>query len=517
MRSRENTSKLINSKSSVVAPSTRRSIVGLFGVLALASLGACAGHDDVGESAGAPASLGAGSGGEGEASGATEPSAAGSDPFAGERFVLVDGPEGGERLYYDWMDGSAVYEGDIFIDAPLDLIQGGHVQAAHLSAGTWSQGVVVYRIDDDLPEPERVTEAMRHWESKTAIRFVERTTESAYLDFRSSVGCSSFVGRTGRAQRVSLATGESSSNVVDVAVNPRTGDVTFFYKRGFATRGDGTNAAKQSAHFKYELPKGIDPEDIVGVDMDDTGRVYAWYADGTFSIGTERNLESEAAPAPYALPSGRSASDIRGISLGDSGEAIAYYRDGTLSAGTPADLGSTSAAQAYTLPSGYSGWRVVGVGRGKRDESQFFFSDNSSASGQVATVSGQVNRVRYTGHCSTGSTIHEIGHAVGLHHEQTRRDRDQYIEVFVNNIISGKESNFAVHGTWRNSDSGPYDFDSIMHYSSYAFSKNGQPTIRKRSGGLISAQRQSLSVGDIEGVESMYGKTPALPSSSPSP
>lgn len=443
--------------------------------------------------------------------GSADPKVNGSDPFAGEHLVMVDGPEGSEPLYYDRMDGTAVYEGDIFIDAPLDLVQGGHIQAAHLTAGTWTQGVVAYRIDPDLPEPERVSDAMRHWESKTAIRFVERTTESAYLDFQSSVGCSSFVGRTGRAQRVSLATGESGSNVIDVALNPRNGHITYFYKRGFATRGDDSNAATHSPHFKYELPQGLEPGYVVGIDIDDSGRLFAWYDDGTYSIGTERHFESEAAPAPYALPSGRQPSEIRAISLGDGGEAVAYYRDGTFSAGTPADLGATAASQPLSLPSGRSASTIVGVGRGKRDASQIFFSDSSTLAGQVAAFSGQTSRVRYTGHCSTGSTIHELGHAVGLHHEQTRRDRDQYIEVFLGNILSGKESNFAMHGTWRNSDTGPYDFDSIMHYSSYAFSKNGQPTIRKRSGGLISAQRRELSQGDIEGIESMYGKTPAIP------
>ena len=53
---------------------------------------------------------------------------------------------------------------------------------------------------------------------------------------------------------------------------------------------------------------------------------------------------------------------------------------------------------------------------------------------------------------------------------------------------------------------GEYDYDSIMHYDSFAFSKNGDPTIVKRSDkSLIRAQRDGLSAGDLASVEKYYG------------
>jgi astacin len=104
--------------------------------------------------------------------------------------------------------------------------------------------------------------------------------------------------------------------------------------------------------------------------------------------------------------------------------------------------------------------------------------------------------------CSTGSTIHEIGHAVGLFHEQSRADRDDHVTIHYENIIRGYEFNFNQHIN-DGIDIGNYDFDSIMHYPRWAFSKNGKDTIVPKNGQEI-GQRDSLSDGDIGAVQYLY-------------
>jgi hypothetical protein len=104
--------------------------------------------------------------------------------------------------------------------------------------------------------------------------------------------------------------------------------------------------------------------------------------------------------------------------------------------------------------------------------------------------------------CDLGNAIHEIGHTVGLWHEQSREDRDQYVAINYPNIESGYEHNFDQHIT-DGDDIGPYDYGSIMHYPAMAFSKNNQPTIVAKNGAPI-GQRDGLSTGDIQAVEAIY-------------
>ncbi|XP_040889612.1 low choriolytic enzyme-like [Toxotes jaculatrix] len=107
------------------------------------------------------------------------------------------------------------------------------------------------------------------------------------------------------------------------------------------------------------------------------------------------------------------------------------------------------------------------------------FVDIHSRSGCYSYVgrrgNGQILSLNRQG-CVYESTIqHELLHALGFDHEQTRSDRDEHVRILLQNVIPGEEHNFMKIQT--NNLGTPYDYNSVMHYSRFAFSKNCQPTI----------------------------------------
>ncbi len=134
------------------------------------------------------------------------------------------------------------------------------------------------------------------------------------------------------------------------------------------------------------------------------------------------------------------------------------------------------------------------------------FRSGSGCSSSVGRVGGR-QYINLASGCSTGNNIHEIGHAIGLYHEHTRGDRDTYVTVNFGNIQSGREYNFYTYiqrGTDGQDYTSTLDFGSIMMYSSYAFSNNGQPTITKKDGSTFTTQRNALSSDDLDGINQMY-------------
>ncbi|XP_037615700.1 high choriolytic enzyme 1-like isoform X2 [Sebastes umbrosus] len=98
---------------------------------------------------------------------------------------------------------------------------------------------------------------------------------------------------------------------------------------------------------------------------------------------------------------------------------------------------------------------------------------------------------------------HELLHALGFNHEQTRSDRDNNVRIQLQNVIDGLEYNFDKVET--NNLGTPYDYNSVMQYERYAFSKNFEPTIVPIPDPNVAiGEATEMSANDILRVNRLY-------------
>ncbi|ROL40896.1 High choriolytic enzyme 1 [Anabarilius grahami] len=117
----------------------------------------------------------------------------------------------------------------------------------------------------------------------------------------------------------------------------------------------------------------------------------------------------------------------------------------------------------------------------------------------------QVVSLNRQGCVYNGIVQHELNHALGFYHEQTRSDRDQYVKINWENMSPDMAYNFQKQNT--NNQNTPYDYGSIMHYGKTAFSTQpGLETITPIPDATVEiGQRQELSNIDILRINKLYG------------
>ncbi|XP_055349103.1 hatching enzyme 1.2-like [Paramacrobiotus metropolitanus] len=107
-----------------------------------------------------------------------------------------------------------------------------------------------------------------------------------------------------------------------------------------------------------------------------------------------------------------------------------------------------------------------------------------------------------------GIVVHELNHAIGFWHEQSRPDRDDYVDLNLDNVHEGLRYNFDKYeaSLVTTSNTG-YDFASIMHYDQYAFAMDYDMwTIRPKPqySHYEIGQRYYLTPTDIIEINSLY-------------
>lgn len=139
----------------------------------------------------------------------------------------------------------------------------------------------------------------------------------------------------------------------------------------------------------------------------------------------------------------------------------------------------------------------------------YLYNGNGNHS-QIGMSGGRQELSLAKGGSNTSSAIHEIGHALGLMHEQCRADRDEYIVVYYDNIKPDKRHNFDKVGGSAYKTSAAFDYSSVMIYDSYITDPNfvydpTKPVMLTKEGIAFEGSYTPTDL-DVQAINEMYRK-----------
>jgi len=146
----------------------------------------------------------------------------------------------------------------------------------------------------------------------------------------------------------------------------------------------------------------------------------------------------------------------------------------------------------------------------RTDEHDYIYiQKNSGCHSKVGRHGGGQELSIGSGCESKGTITHELTHALGFHHEQTRYDRDEYVTLHLDNVAHEHWHDFNKYSSSQIDTLGTdYDFGSIMHYGPYTFAEDkSHPAMSPKPGkgvGLTMGQRLGYSANDVLKIQKLY-------------
>lgn len=184
------------------------------------------------------------------------------------------------------------------------------------------------------------------------------------------------------------------------------------------------------------------------------------------------------------------------------GGVIPYEIDPSFPAATLAQL-----QQAITTWNAYGTPIHLQPRAGETDYARFVRSTlNTGVCSSAVGRRGGAQTVTLEDGCTAPPIIHEIGHTVGMWHEQSRIDRNFHVTVLYENIAKNYAGNYSIESTGQ--DLGGYEYGSSMHYRPFSFSVDGKLAIESVPPGIPMGETSGMNAGDLDSVTRKYGGVP---------
>ncbi|KAK3706764.1 hypothetical protein QZH41_004503 [Actinostola sp. cb2023] len=307
---------------------------------------------------------------------------------------------------------------------------------------------------------ENVKSAIEEWKKKTCVKLRPKTdSDTDYIEFVYDGGCSSYVGKIGGKQTISVGSDDGSitckhGNVVHELAH----SLGFFHEHSRPDRDEHIKVVYDNVmdgyerNFRKESFKTIDSK---GVDYDYDSVMHYGAFFFTSNEG-EKTIVTTTDGAAIGQRVGLSDLDIKQarllyncddeIGIENAEAAVKHWQEKTC-----LEFKHRTSENDY-INFVFEGGCASRVGRG--------------GGMQKLTIGSTELR------CKKGNIIHEMGHALGFFHEHSRPDRDEFVKIHPKNIMLGFERNFYKFSTkFIDSLNVPYDYGSIMHYGKGFFSK----------------------------------------------
>ncbi|XP_013778641.1 zinc metalloproteinase nas-4-like [Limulus polyphemus] len=147
------------------------------------------------------------------------------------------------------------------------------------------------------------------------------------------------------------------------------------------------------------------------------------------------------------------------------------------------------------------------------EENYIFIHSSAGCWSHVGKVGGsQEFSLQIPACINKGIIMHEMMHTIGFWHEQSRADRDHYVNIHWDNIRAHQKHNFNKYTLFEVDHlEETYDYKSIMHYHAWAFALDfNKPTLSSKSPSVslndlgVAVRLEQFTDGDKRKINKYY-------------